>query len=106
MIIPGRITAAVFVLALWASGLGTSRAEEPLLAGRLGTNVAPVAYDLDLVIQPERDRFRGTTRITIDIAEPTRKIWLHGMDLDVDGIVLVQDRSEEHTSELQSLMRI
>lgn len=92
---PVRIAILLLVPALCAFGSpGVPMQDEPLPPGRLGENVTPLSYDLDLVIQPEQDGFSGTTRIAIDIARPARKIWLHGSDLDVDKVVFVQDGVE------------
>ena len=56
------------LLAIASLALVASPVEEPAPAGRLGTNVTPLAYALDLVIQPEQDRFRGNARIAIRIS--------------------------------------
>ncbi len=51
--------------------------------GRLPTGVTPLAYDLNFVIDPAKERFSGETRIEIEAATPTSTIYLHGQDLTV-----------------------
>lgn len=50
---------------------------------RLGRDVVPRHYALDLRIDPEQDRFSGRATIRIDVAAETRTILLHAADLDV-----------------------
>lgn len=60
-------------------------------SGRLGDNVVPVRYSLDLTIDPSRETFGGTTAISVEIREPTDTIWLHGKNLDVTVVRLTPD---------------
>jgi len=67
-----------------ASGTGPDAATLPEMpVGRLGGDVVPTRYTLDLVIVPESERFSGRVEIGIDIREPSTRIWLHGKRLDV-----------------------
>ena len=50
---------------------------------RLGREVVPRHYALDLRIDPARDRFSGRATIQVDVASPTRTIAMHAADLDV-----------------------
>ncbi|MDH5255234.1 MAG: M1 family metallopeptidase, partial [Gammaproteobacteria bacterium] len=52
-------------------------------AGRLGTQVRPLAYRLELRILPDEAEFSGTAAIDVEIAAPTRVIHLHGNGLKV-----------------------
>ncbi len=67
---------------------------------RLGREVIPLHYTLDLRIDPGRDRFSGTAMIQVEVASPTRRIVMHGSDLDVreaeieSGDAVVQARIE------------
>ncbi len=63
-------------------------AEATFPIGQLGDAVQPIAYRLDLTIQPERERFAGITEIDVDIARDTRIIFLHGNGLDVSSVML------------------
>ncbi len=65
--------------------------EEGVPTGRLGRDVAPVHYDLDLVIDPRQPRFSGRVAIAVNIASPTRRIWLHGRHLVVHEAAVVQN---------------
>ncbi len=52
-------------------------------AGRLPTNAHPLAYTLELTIDPQAERFSGRTQIAILLDAPTELIWLHGRSLHV-----------------------
>jgi alanyl aminopeptidase len=69
-------------LALAASCAVASGSDTPP-PGRLGAAVRPLAYTLDLTILPERDDFAGTAAIRVDVAAPTRVLFLHGNGLTV-----------------------
>ena len=53
--------------------------------GRLGADVRPLAYRLDLEILPDQAEFSGVAAIDVDIAAPTRVIYLHGNGLTVQS---------------------
>ncbi|TMQ16641.1 MAG: M1 family metallopeptidase [Deltaproteobacteria bacterium] len=50
---------------------------------RLGEDAAPVAYDLTLDLDPDRATFTGHVAITIAVAAPVTRLWLHAVDLDI-----------------------
>ncbi len=55
----------------------------PLPEGRLAPVVRPIAYRLDLTVDPSQPRFSGKAEIDIEIVEPDKVIVLHGRDLAV-----------------------
>ncbi|HEX9735090.1 MAG TPA: M1 family aminopeptidase [Thermoanaerobaculia bacterium] len=80
--------AVYFALAAWRSRRDArERAESP--QGRLPPDVRPVAYDLELRIDPRRDRFEGKAAIRLDVTRPTDVIWLHGQDVDPTSAAVV-----------------
>ncbi|MEO7093209.1 MAG: M1 family metallopeptidase, partial [Polyangiales bacterium] len=52
---------------------------------RLPEGVAPLAYDLRLEIDPQKDAFSGAVEIRVQLAAATRTIWLHADDLAITG---------------------
>jgi alanyl aminopeptidase len=64
-------------------------AEPPV--GRLGTSVTPLRYQIELDIDPSRERFSGDVSIDIAIKQPTNSIWLHGKNLNVSAVQLLQN---------------
>jgi alanyl aminopeptidase len=57
---------------------------------RLTDGVVPVAYDLTLELDPDRDTFTGHVAITIAVTAPgTSQLWLHAVDLDLARASLV-----------------
>jgi alanyl aminopeptidase len=60
----------------------------PAPLGRLGTDVRPEHYRLQLRIDPREERFSGTTAIDITITRPVDRIWLHGKGLEMDEAYL------------------
>ncbi|GMG87818.1 M1 family metallopeptidase [Biformimicrobium ophioploci] len=56
-------------------------------SGRLSGAARPVAYRLDLTLDPRRDSFGGRAAIDVELAEESDTIWLHGKDLRVSNVV-------------------
>jgi len=85
--LPFPILAAFAALTLVAvtphPATGAEGAEAP--RGRLGTDVRPLAYRLDLKILPDQAEFSGLAEIDVDIAAPTAVIHLHGNGLTVQS---------------------
>ncbi|HVM46177.1 MAG TPA: hypothetical protein VM582_09600, partial [Candidatus Thermoplasmatota archaeon] len=50
---------------------------------RLPSHVRPSRYDIHLDARVQEPTFRGSVRIELDLARPTRRIELHGRDLAV-----------------------
>jgi aminopeptidase N len=55
----------------------------PASAQRLPATVTPTHYDLAFVVDLAHDRFEGTETIRVTIAEPTSRIVLNALDLDL-----------------------
>lgn len=77
------IAAALAVLALSAAGLAA--ADEVVPTGRLPRSVLPQSVTLELKIDPAQPRFSGNVRLQVHVTEPTRTIWLHGRDLNIQS---------------------
>ncbi len=61
---------------------------EPPPPGRLRGKVVPLAYDLEIAVDPNQARYNGRVIIDIRITEPVSRLWLHGKDLEVDTALL------------------
>ncbi len=55
----------------------------------LGANVTPLAYRIDMVMNPDDPGYTGIVEIDVEIAKATRQIWLHGKNMTVRGAVAV-----------------
>jgi alanyl aminopeptidase len=55
---------------------------------RLGVDVEPLHYRLELTIDPRQAYFSGTTDIDLRFNEATGHIWLHGKNLEVSDVFL------------------
>ena len=78
---------AVLMILLAFAAAGA--AAEPVPTGKLPAGVAPLHYTLKLKIDPRTDRFSGDVRIKVKLAKPADHIWLHGQDLDVTSVEVV-----------------
>ena len=47
--------------------------------GQLPEGVTPIAYTIDLVLDPEEDGFEGTVYIDVELDRPHARIWLHAL---------------------------
>jgi cytosol alanyl aminopeptidase len=54
-------------------------------------NVAPLAYQAELTLDPEKDDFTGTIIVKLDLKESTETIWLNQTSITVQSAVLTQD---------------
>jgi alanyl aminopeptidase len=62
---------------------------------QLGDNVIPLRYRLDFSIDPRQDTFSGFVNIDVMVKEPTKKIWLHGKNMNVTNAkAILSDASE------------
>jgi len=62
--------------------------------GQLGDAVVPRHYRLALRIDPSQDTFSGTVEIDITVNEPGERIWVHGKDLDVAEVYLLDSQAQ------------
>jgi hypothetical protein len=63
-------------------------AQGNLPVGQLPQSVQPLAYRLDLTIDPSRERFAGKVEIDVELRERASAIYMHGRDLRVSRVVL------------------
>jgi cytosol alanyl aminopeptidase len=80
-----RYPIGLFLLAICAS------AELPKL--RLGDDVRPVRYHLDLTLIPEQDTFTGRIEIDLDIRKAADIVWLNARTLKFDDAKFIQTGS-------------
>lgn len=55
---------------------------------RLPTHITPTAYQLDLEVDPNLPRHRGTVAISVTVTEASQQIRLHASDITVEQAVL------------------
>ncbi len=70
-------------------------APTPPPEGRLGDQVTPTGYQLELEIDPGESWFRGRVAISLAIAAPTRTLWLNGVALEIRRALLRPARGGE-----------
>src|ERR1700728_1354039 len=80
-----RYPIGLFLLAICAS------AELPKL--RLGDDVRPLRYHLDLTLIPEQDTFTGRIEIDLDIRKAADIVWLNARTLKFDDAKFIQTGS-------------
>ncbi|MCB2075461.1 MAG: M1 family metallopeptidase [Novosphingobium sp.] len=85
LLIAGALAFAAFAGGAQAQAPSTAPPVEPdastLPSGRLSDAVRPVAYRLDLTVDPARERFSGRVEIDAVLQQPSRRIVLHGRGL-------------------------
>ena len=82
---PYCIRAIAAAILLVAPLTGTA---EPTPTGKLPDSVTPLAYALDLRIDPHEARFEGRVRIHVRLGRTDDHLWLHARDIDVSKAVL------------------
>ncbi|HYD79080.1 MAG TPA: M1 family aminopeptidase [Paucimonas sp.] len=79
-----HVANAVMLFATYLIALATHAAPVPTPpAMRLGDAVKPLAYDAELTIVPERDKFEGRIAIDIEIAREQDFYWINASRLDI-----------------------
>jgi alanyl aminopeptidase len=61
-------------------------AEPPKL--RLGDDIRPVRYRVDLTVIPQQDTFTGKIEIDLEVRKPTEVVWLNAHNLTIDAAQL------------------
>jgi aminopeptidase N len=91
---------AMSLLALSACDSSDTAVEVPIAdsgpsdtapAGQLPGGVRPLAYRLDLLLDPRKDDFSGMVEIDIRLDSPAKRIWLHGEGLEVTDASAILD---------------
>jgi len=70
-------------------GAATAATPGAVPLGRLGDEVVPIGYRLQLVIDPDGPSFQGNAEIDVDVAHPISAVWLHGKDLEMNRVTAV-----------------
>ncbi len=65
---------------------------------RLGREVVPLRYALDLRIDPTQSRVSGVARIEVRLETPTAELHLHGRHLDIHAADAVADGAEREAT--------
>src|SRR5437762_14216563 len=60
----------------------------PSRAQHLPGIVRPEHYDLSFVVDLERERFDGTETVRVQVSEPTTRVVLNALDLEVQEVVI------------------
>lgn len=91
-LIAGRAARAALlacaILLACRSGL-PPHASEAVPTGPLPKDVRPLAYSLELEIDPFADGFSGRVLIDVELERPRSVLWLHGRDLEVSSAAIV-----------------
>ncbi len=56
---------------------------------RLGEALRPLAYEVELAVNPAQDRLQGRMSISLELAEATSFFWLNAQRLELKKVVLV-----------------
>src|SRR5208283_4641973 len=92
------LTVAGLALAVILSGCGKSDRKaanyvspvvvEAVPQGPLAHDVVPLRYRLSFVIDPAKRGFVGHDEIDVTFNKPRRMLFLHGLDLDIHGVLV------------------
>ena len=84
-------------LALTCAAVSAAAAEPPPLE-TLPRWAIPESYALDLRIDPARADFSGTAAIKTRLGQASDHVWLHGKDLTVKKVTVVDAKGRMHTA--------
>jgi alanyl aminopeptidase len=91
----------LFALAILAGCGPTPHPAEPDLSelyqkaprGPLPSGVGPTGYEIDLVIDPRRQRFGGSVTMDVAFDQPAPGFWLHGQGLEIKAVTITDGAS-------------
>jgi alanyl aminopeptidase len=69
--------------------------------GKLPDDAQPLAYALNLRIDPHTDRFSGQVRIRVKLAKSVDHLWLHASEIDVGKTELTDALGKAHKAKLE-----
>lgn len=81
-----KLLAAVALAALSAPLMAAAPTAEPVPLGILSDAATPLAYRLDLTVDPDKERFSGHAEIDATLKRETRSLYLHGRSLKVASV--------------------
>ncbi|MGF1605193.1 MAG: M1 family aminopeptidase [Rhodothalassiaceae bacterium] len=71
--------------------------------GPLPKAARPLAYDLDMVLDPRQTRFSAGLTLSVALLEPADGLWLHGRGIDVADIQAVTETGETLDASYQEI---
>ncbi|NUP06453.1 MAG: M1 family metallopeptidase [Polyangiaceae bacterium] len=77
--------------------------DEPTLAGRLPTTVAPISYSLELRVDPTKETFTGRSTIAIRTKSAEKRLFLHGHDIRVTAASISSPSGTKQTVKVTAL---
>ncbi len=86
--------------ALASTLLAAAAPAEAPPTGKLPDDAMPLAYTLDLKIDPHADRFGGRVVIRVKLAKAQDHLWLHASEIDVGKIEVTDARGAIHQAQL------
>ena len=96
-----RAISALLAAALAAAApLPFAHAADPVPTGKLPDDARPLAYALDLKIDPKADRFDGRVRIKVKLAKPADHLWLHAREIEVSKVAVTDAAGKSHEAKL------
>src|SRR3989442_15323040 len=82
-----KMNPAIFSLRIATVPASAAPDQEPPRL-RLGDNVRPTRYALDLTLDPDLDDFPGTVDIDVQLRAPASVIWLNAAGLTIERATL------------------
>ena len=73
-----------------------SSANTPPLT-RLPQWAVPESYDLSIKSNPDQPGYSGTVTIAVDLKQASNHLWLHGKDLKVSSVTIIDAAGRKHT---------
>lgn len=84
----------VWIVAVFAALMACAENNQPVPADQLPVDhlppqVTPLAYNVELYLQPRKDEFTGHVEIDVDVQRAFDRLWIHGATLKVGNVQIV-----------------
>ncbi|HEX5959688.1 MAG TPA: M1 family metallopeptidase [Rhodanobacteraceae bacterium] len=79
-----------------AGGVAAAKSSATPPLTRLPDWAVPESYDLSLKTDPDRSGYSGTVAIKLDLKQASSYVWLHGKNLKVSAVTVVDAKGKSH----------
>jgi len=94
-----RFTLAALALGIASFNAAAATPNDSAPLGKLPRWAQPLAYQLDLRVDPRQPGYSGSAAIDIDLRQAADHLWLHGQDLAVSKVTLADARKKTYAGQ-------
>ncbi|WP_230427399.1 M1 family metallopeptidase [Collimonas humicola] len=94
-----RFTLAALALSISSFNAAAATPNDTAPLGKLPRWAQPLAYQLDLRVDPQQSAYSGSATIDLELKQAADHLWLHGQDLSVGKVSLADSANHVHAAQ-------